>query len=443
MTRKWIVAGACMFWVALGAMTGGGKLWAAQAQQQQEKKPSYTLAEYNAYKAANTTQNPQQKVTALEAFVKQYPNSTLLPYVYRDFYITEYALKNYSATIEYADRMLALGDKVNAQGRLEASVARAQAYFVGAASDKALQTSDAATKAREAAAEGLKLVDGWKKPEKVAQAQYDQQVKQFKVLFQSVNATASNNLKDHAGAATAYKAILALDPNDAVTHFRLGVAYLQMNPPQTLDGFWELARSIAIKSPNGPNQQQVRTYLHNQFARYQQAACDNLTNDEVNQLITLAGTTADRPATLNVPSAADLAAARQDTANFLPALQQGGDQGKVMWLATCGLEFPDVGVRILQNAEVNGDTVTLMAFRGNTPQEIEAATEPNMTVHVVNQPEAGKLKKNDVVRFTGTLTGYTQNPFMLTWDKATVNAEDLPNAKKGAARKGARRSPAK
>jgi hypothetical protein len=48
-----------------------------------------------------------------------------------------------------------------------------------------------------------------------------------------------------------------------------------------------------------------------------------------------------------------------------------------------------------------------------------------------------------VVRFTGTLTGYTQNPFMLTWDKAKINTEDLPEDK-GPAKKGpAKKAPAK
>ena len=40
--------------------------------------------------------------------------------------------------------------------------------------------------------------------------------------------------------------------------------------------------------------------------------------------------------------------ARDDTANFIPALVAGGDAGKVMWLASCGLEYPDVGVRVME-----------------------------------------------------------------------------------------------
>ena len=85
--------------------------------------------------------------------------------------------------------------------------------------------------------------------------------------------------------------------------------------------------------------------------------------------------------------------------------------------------------------EVDGDSVTLKVFRGATPEEIEAATDSNMVIHIVDQPEAKRLEKDAVVRFTGTLTGYTQNPFMLTWDKAKINPEDLPEEKAAPAKK--------
>ncbi len=113
----------------------GSYVWRGQivgcAAGMRQAKPAYTLAEYNAYKDADGEQNPQQKITKLDAFVKQYPNSTLMPYVYRDYYLTDYGLKNFAGTMEYADKMIGLGDKVDNQGRLEAYVARAQAYYVG------------------------------------------------------------------------------------------------------------------------------------------------------------------------------------------------------------------------------------------------------------------------------------------------------------------------
>jgi len=441
MIRKLILTGAGLLWVALGVGgVGTRSLWAAQAAQGDQQKPPYQLAEYNAYKAADAEQNPQQKIKMLDDFVKQYPNSALLPYIYRDYYLTDYALKNFAGTLEYADRQIALGDKIDTQGRLEAEVARAQAYYVGS-NDKALQTADVQTKARDAAVQGMKTLGEWKKPDAMAADQYEQQKKGFTVLFNTIAAMTSMSLKDYPSAGNYYKAVLSTDPNDAVSHFRLGVVYLQMTPPQGTDGFWELARSIALKAPNAA---QVQTYLKNQLIRYQQPACDKLVDDQITELVTLAGSSADRPTTLNIPSATDLQKARDDTMNFLPALKAGGDAGKVMWLASCGLEYPDVGVRIMEAPAADGDNLNLKVFRGATPEEIEAATQANMQVKVVGQPEAKRLEKDAVVRFTGTLVSYSQSPFLLTWDKAKINTEDLPEEKTAPTKKGpGKKAPAK
>jgi hypothetical protein len=335
--------------------------------------------------------------------------------------------------------MIALGEKIDTTGRLEAYYTRAQAFYLGM-QDKNLQTPDALNKTRDAAIAGLKTLDDLKKPDNASPDQFEAQKKGVKVLFNAVAALASTSMKDYQGAAGYYKTLLSIDPSDAVSHYRLGIVYLQMTPPMGTDGFWELARAIALKIPNDA---QVRAYLKNQIIRYQQPACDKLVDDQVAELLTLAASSPDRPATLTVPSAADLQKARDDTANFIPNLMAGGDAGKVMWLASCGLEYPDVGVRIMEPPVVDGDTVTLKVFRGNTPEEIEAATAPNMEVKIDGQPEAKRLEKDAVVRFTGTLVGYTQNPFMLTWDKAKINMEDLPE-EKGPAKKGpAKKAPAK
>ena len=442
MIRKWMVTGAGLLWIALGLGTGAAKLWAApQAPAAQDQaKPAYTLAEYNSYKDADGEQNPTTRIAKLDAFVKQYPNSTLMPYVYRDYYTTAMATKNYAQAIDYADRMIALGDKIDAPGKLEAYYTRAQAFYLGS-NDKAFQAPDFLTKARDAAIAGLKALDDVPKPPAVAQDQFDKQKMAISALFNQIAAMTSTSLKDYAAAATYYKAALALDPSDAVSHYRLGVVDLQMTPPAATEGLWELSRAIALKAPSSP---QVQAYLKNQLTRYQQPACDKLVDDQVNELLTLAAGSPTMPATLSIPSAADLQKARDDTTNFLPNLKAGGDAGKVMWLASCGLEYPDVGVRVMDAPAVDGDNVTLKVFRGATPEEIEAATDANMEVHIVDQPEAKRLEKDAVVRFTGTLTGYTQSPFMLTWDKAKINPEDLPEEKAAPSKKSpGKKAPAK
>ena len=360
-----------------------------------------------------------------------------MPFVDRDYYLSYYALKNYPQTIDYVDKLLALGDKLpgglDLGSKLEALIARGQAYFLGSG-DKALQTPEEYTKAKDAAAVGLQTLGQWQKPQPAAGAagmtddQFAAQKKSIGILFNSVAGLANSGLKDYKAAADSYLAVLALDPNDSLTHFRLGVADLQQAPPDAQNGYWELARSIALKNPS---EAQVRSYLRNQLLHYQQPSCEKMVDDEMNEVITLAGSTSDRPASLSIPSADDLLKARDDTANFIPWLQEGGDHGKVMWLATCGLEYPDVVVKVMEIVPGDGDNVTLRVYRplaadpDAATKEMDAATAPNMEIHIVGQPEAKKLSKDDELRFTGTINGYQQSPFLLTWDNAKVNADDL------------------
>ncbi len=441
-TSSW--TGALWLGVTLLLGVSAAGAWAAPQQQAQPAaKPAYTLAEYNAYQAAHNEQNVAQRMKLLDDFVMKYPMSALLPYVYRDYYLGYYASKDYAKAIDYADKELALGDKVDIGTRLEAYIVWAQGFFSGQA-DKALQTPDMLTKTKNAAGDGLKTLASWQKPDKMTDDQYTKQKTSTAILFNSIAGMAESGLKDYKSAEASYKAALAIDPNDAVTHFRLGVADLQDMPPQSVDGFWELSRSIALK---GPGEAQVRTYLRSQLLHYQQPSCEKLADDEITELVTLGATSNDRPATLTIPSADDLQKARDDTMDFLPWLEEGGDHGKTMWLATCGLEYPDVAVRVMNITPGDNDNFTLDVFRAATQEAMQAATAPNMQVHVVGQPDVKRIMKDDFVRFTATLSAYTQNPFMLTWDNGKVNPEDIEpdkpaGGKKPAGKAGAPKRPA-
>ena len=83
-------------------------------------KPQYTMPEYNSYQAAAGDKNPTTQVKALDDFVAKYPNSALLIYIYPLYYQAYSQLKNYPKVIEYADKVVALGDKVDAGARYQA-----------------------------------------------------------------------------------------------------------------------------------------------------------------------------------------------------------------------------------------------------------------------------------------------------------------------------------
>src|SRR5271155_2683146 len=126
------------------------------AQDAANQAPSYTLLEYNAEQAAAAEKDPATKIKMLDSFVAQFPNSTLMQYVYQFYYTAYYQLKNYSKAIEYADKLIALDKAADLTLRVQAIQARVQLFGLGF-DPKAADAHDQLTKERDAALLGIKL----------------------------------------------------------------------------------------------------------------------------------------------------------------------------------------------------------------------------------------------------------------------------------------------
>jgi hypothetical protein len=395
-------------------------------------QPKYTMAEYNAYTAAANEKNPAAQLKALDDFVAKYPNSSLLNYVYPLYYQNYAAQKNFPKVIEYADKELALGDKASAAERYNAYRARAYAYNNTPNPDVA--TSKAAY---QAALDGAKSVDLLKAPDGYDAQKFEEEKKQAVLLFNGTAANAAFAAKDYPNAIQTYKTILATNPDDFISNFNIGRADLALTPPQQLDAIWSFARAATSKAATDQQSKQVKAYLPKVIASYQGGTvCDALSQAELNELLQLAASSPDRPASYKLYSSADLDAARKDMtiASVVTDLKAGGDKGKLTWTAACGLEFPDVPGKII-DITPGTDAVVLKNAFVTSDAEFDAATTPNMdiTIKTADQPDAAKLEKGNAVRFTGTLESFDPDPnFMLHWDKAKVNDEDLPKANKPA-----------
>ncbi|MGB7438171.1 MAG: hypothetical protein WBW49_22350, partial [Candidatus Acidiferrum sp.] len=302
--------------------------------------PKYTMAEYNAYTAAANEKNPQAQLKELDDFVAKYPNSALLNYVYPLYYQNYAQQKNYPKVIEYADKELALGDKISPTERYQAYSARAFAFNNTPNPDPAT-----AKAAYQAALDGAKSVDALPKPDGIDQAKFDEDKKKAILNFNGTAANAAMAAKDYPNAIQMYKTILATNPDDFISNFNIGRAELAMNPPQQLDALWAFARAATSKSATDQQSKSVKAYMPKVISAYQGGTvCDALTQAELNELLQLAATTPERPASYKLASAADLDAARKDMtiASVVTDLKAGGDKGKLTWTAACGLEFPDV-----------------------------------------------------------------------------------------------------
>ena len=411
---------------------------AAAGQQPQQK---YTMAEYNAYTAAANEKNPQAQLKLLDDFIAKYPNSSLLPYIYPLYYQNYFAQKNFPKVIEYADKEIALSG-ISASDRYQAYMGRAMAY-------NQIQNPDAATAkaAAQAAVDGAKAVDSLPKPEGYDEAKFAEEKKKAILSFNGTAATAYMAAKDYPNAIQMFKTILTTTPDDFVSNYNLGRAYSALTPPQTLDALWYYARAASSKTANPTQSSQVKAYIPKVITNYQGGTvCDALTQAETNELVQLASTSVDRPATYKLFAGNELDDARKNmtVASVVTDLKAGGDKAKLTWTAACGLEFPDVPGKIL-SVDAGSDTITLKEAFVTSDAEFEAATNPDMEVKIktTDQPDAAKLEKDNAARFTGTLESYDPDPaFMLHWDKAKVNEEDLPKpGKKPAAKRPATKKP--
>ena len=435
-----IVAALCLILVSGMSAVARAQAPAAGGQDAGAGKQPYTMPEYNSYQACASEKVPATQLKCLDDFVSKYPNSALLIYVY-PLYVQAYGgLKNYQKVIEYSDKVIGLGDKIDAGGQYQALYAHCFAYN---ALTPAQQADPATAKAaRDSAVAGLKALDAVKKPDSMTDDAFATQKKQIQIYFNGTAAQASANIKDFTGAIPFYKAMLALNPDDGVTSYRLGLAYEALTPPQHMDAFWSIARAVSAKGATQAQSTKVKDYLRKLIVNYQQAACDNLTDAELAELLQLAGSSAERPASYNLPSSADLDAARKDMtiASVMTDLKAGGDKAKVTWLASCGLEFPGVPGKVIEN--VPGDVAVLKVAFVTSDAEFDAATVANMEVKVAGQPDVARIEKDSAIHFTGTLVSYDPDPaFMLHWEKGKVNEEDIPK-EKSAPKKTVKKKPA-
>jgi tetratricopeptide (TPR) repeat protein len=421
-------------------IAGSGRSAFAQAPAagQDTGAAKYTMAEYNAYQACAAEKAPAALIKCLDDFVAKYPNSTLLNYVYPLYYQAYSAQKNYLKMIESADKLAALGDKIDALTRFNAYYTHATAYYamISDAKEGANYSKDAALAkaAQAAAASALKALDDVKKPDGVTDDAWAKQKTVSQLTLNGIAAQAAVNAKDCSAAVGSYKAALALNPDDLTFNYKLGQAYLCMTPPQQMDAFWAIARAVTAKGATQVQADKVKKYLKNLIVNYQGGnVCDSLTDAELNELLQLAGSSAERPGSYTMPSAADIAAVQKDMtiASVFTDLKAGGDKSKLTWLAACGLEFPEVPGKVIEITP-GTDVILLKIAFVTSDAEFDAATTPNMDVKVVGQPEAARVEKDSAVHFTGTLTSYDPEPtFFLHWEKAKIKEEDIPKEKAG------------
>jgi len=368
-------------------------------------------AEYNAYVAAVGQKDNTAKISGLEAFLTQYPNSVMKVQALELLMGTYQQSNNIAKTTETAQKLVT------------ADPCNERALALLAYLDRIQAQSGAAN------AQGL-LVDGKKYGQagldclpKVTDPELLKNKSQMEVIFDSAIGVADLQDKDYTDAAPALKKAVDSNPTDFSVVYPLALAYLSQNPPDYQNGIWYAARASAV-APAAATQQ-IEKYARSQYVKFH--AGDDGWAD------VLAAAKANGPQVPIKPAPTPAEQAH----NML----QGADPTK-MDFATW--EF------ILTNGSSDDQASVWSAIKGKAVQMVGTviSTEPD-TFMIAGSSDDIDAKKADITlkfedkvptrlvpkdgadnfQFQGEPASYTSSPFMMVLEKGQLLKAAAPAKK--------------
>src|SRR5579872_879985 len=233
---------------------------AAQAAAPVIKDP----AEYNAYVAAIQQKDPAAKISGLEAFLTQYPNSVMKNQALEILMQTYQQTNNVKKATETAAKLVA------------ANPCQVPALTLLTYIDRMMaQQGDPNGKQESADAEkygqeGLDCLPKFNKPEGTSDADFAKMKAQMTGNFDAGIGWGALQDKDYAKAAQSLKAAVDANPPDSQKDlallYPLALSYLQQNPPDYQNGIWYAARAAAVAP--AANQPAIEKYAKSQYVKF-------------------------------------------------------------------------------------------------------------------------------------------------------------------------------
>src|SRR5207237_4901226 len=184
-------------------------------------------AEYNAYVSAVQQQDPNAKVSALEAFLAQYPNSVMKTSALEQLMSTYQQTGNQAKMVDVAKRIVA-ADPNNLRALALLTFLARQNLAAGQNPQQNLADLQLYC------AKGLDAIKANQKPAGMSDADFEKLKKQTSLIFNGGYGLAALQSKDYQKAQTYLKAAVDAEPNDLQNVYPLAMAYLTANPPDSL-----------------------------------------------------------------------------------------------------------------------------------------------------------------------------------------------------------------
>ena len=379
-------------------------------------------AEYNAYVAAIQQKDPTAKISGLEAFLTQYPNSVMKNQALEILMQTYQQSNNVKKAMETATKLVAANPCEVPALTLLTYIDRMMAQ--GGDPNGKQESTDAEKYGQQ----GLDCLPKFNKPEGTSDADFGKMKAQMTGNFSAGVGWGALQDKDYAKAAQALRAAVDANPPDSQKDlallYPLALSYLQQTPPDYQNGIWYAARAAAV-APDA-NKAAIEKYARSQYVKFH--AGDDGWADVLAAAKAGGPQVPIKPAPTPAEQAhkmvQDTAPDKMDFATWEFVLTNGAQEDQdTVWNAI-------KGKAVQMNGTVISTTPTEFMIAGSS-DDIEAK-KADITLKFEDKVPVKMIPKDGAsFDFQGEPASYTPNPFMMVMEKGRLlSAKPAAPAKK-------------
>jgi hypothetical protein len=387
------------------------------AQQASSGGIQMSQEEYAAYNKANTETTAAGKAAAFEAYLKQYPNSAVKPDVLNQILFADSQTGDQAATLNAADRLLAV-DPNNVRALVF------EVYYLRPEADKMTDPAAkqaALDKVAAYAQQGLNAT----KPKDMSDADFAKEKAGGDPIFESVIAHDDLAKKDNADAITVLKKEIDADSDNTTKPsqtlqdvYVLAQAYYTATPPDFLNCAWYATRAAAFApAAYKTTIEPLATYC---YKKYHGSA------DGYAAMQTAVQTSLDPPAGFTVtpaPKPEDLVANLVSTTPDLATLALGDKETALQYGKPADAQkvFDSVKGKQVEFPGVTVVTATDSQLVLEVSDDAVASKTPDFTVNL-KEPIKTIPQPGDKITVDGTYDSFTASPLMITMSDGAIVA---------------------
>jgi hypothetical protein len=399
------------------------------AAQPQQKKEIKDPAEYNAYVGAVQQTDPNAKISGLEAFLQQYPNSVM----------KEDALELLMVSYQQTNNAAKMSDA--AQRLLQANPHNVRALALLAFSDRAQQKWQDAEKN---AVQGLDSLPQMQKGEGTSDADFQKQKAQIAAALNGIAGFSALQLKDYPTAQKYLRAAVEADPNNLENVYPLALAYLTPTPADNANGLFFIARAASL-AKDAAGKDQITKFGRSKYVKYHGS------DQGWNELLTTAASTPLPPQGFTVTQYVPPTPAEQ--AADLVKTKKPEEMTFAEWELVLSAGKPEDADKVW--SAIKGKSLQMEAqVMKASPNRLEiAASQDDIdqkrtdVLLDMTGPIPARLmpKEGQTLAFEGTPLSYEPSPFVMTMSKGALLTKSAPKttpAKKKAPATTRRKKPA-